>query len=58
MKVSTILAFVPLALAAPAHVQKRAAPTVIAPSPAATIAGKAGDVETFNSNPSPLHSGR
>jgi carboxylesterase type B len=51
MKISTLLTLVPLALAAPAEVQKRAAPTVIAPSPAATIAGKSGDVETFNSIP-------
>jgi len=51
MKLSTILTFVPLALAAPAQLEKRAAPTVTAPSPAATIAGKSGDVETFNSIP-------
>ncbi|KAF2686757.1 lipase 3 precursor [Lentithecium fluviatile CBS 122367] len=51
MKVSTILAFAPLAFAAPAQVAKRAAPTVIAPSPAATITGKSGDVETFNGIP-------
>jgi carboxylesterase type B len=51
MKISTILAFVPFAFAAPAQVQKRAAPTVIAPSPAATIAGKSGDVESFNGIP-------
>jgi carboxylesterase type B len=51
MKVPTILVLVPLAFAAPAQVQKRAAPTVTALSPVATIAGKSGDVESFNGIP-------
>lgn len=42
MKVSQFLAFLPLAFAAPAPapVEKRAAPTVIAPVPAATVVGR------------------
>jgi hypothetical protein len=48
MKLSTILSFLPLAFAAPA-IDKRAAPTVVAPKPAATVAGKSFlNVETFN----------
>lgn len=49
MKVFAIIAFLPLALAAPA---KRAAPTVVAPSPGATVVGKSSsNVETFNGIP-------
>jgi carboxylesterase type B len=52
MKLALALAFVPLALAAPAHLEKRAAPTVVAPSPQATVAGKTLlGVETFNGIP-------
>ncbi|KAH8724051.1 Alpha/Beta hydrolase protein [Phaeosphaeriaceae sp. PMI808] len=52
MKLSAVITFLPLALAAPARVEKRAAPTVVAPSPQATIAGKeGGNVETFNGIP-------
>lgn len=52
MKLSTLLPFLPLAAAAPARLQKRASPTVIAPSPAATVVGKsASNVETFNGIP-------
>ncbi|KAF2126924.1 alpha/beta-hydrolase [Dothidotthia symphoricarpi CBS 119687] len=59
MKVTSLLALLPLALAAPAPLEKRAdpidkraAPTVIAPSPQATVAGKSLlNVETFNGIP-------
>jgi carboxylesterase type B len=52
MKLATILALLPLALAAPAQVQKRAGPTVVAPSPQATVGGKdLLGVETFNGIP-------
>jgi carboxylesterase type B len=52
MKLMIALALFPLALAAPAQIQKRAAPTVIAPSPQATVAGKSLlGVETFNGIP-------
>lgn len=61
MKVTALftLTLLPLALAAPAPiekdarpVEKRAAPTVIAPSPQATVAGKSFlGVETFNGIP-------
>ncbi|KAH7380304.1 Alpha/Beta hydrolase protein [Phaeosphaeria sp. MPI-PUGE-AT-0046c] len=52
MKLSAFLALVPLAIAAPAQVQKRAGPTVVAPSPQATVAGKSlSGVETFNGIP-------
>ncbi|KAF2643727.1 alpha/beta-hydrolase [Massarina eburnea CBS 473.64] len=52
MRASIILSILPLAFAAPAQVDKRAAPIVIAPSPAATITGKSLlDVETFNGIP-------
>ncbi|KAF2748699.1 alpha/beta-hydrolase [Sporormia fimetaria CBS 119925] len=51
MKVSALLTLAPLALAAPA-LEKRAAPTVTAPAPAATYVGKQGlFVETFNAIP-------
>jgi carboxylesterase type B len=39
MKFLSVFAFLPLALAAPAPHEKRANPTVIAPSPQATVAG-------------------
>jgi len=52
MKLATVLTFVPIALAAPAQVNKRAGPTVVAPSPQATVAGKSVlNVETFNGIP-------
>lgn len=52
MKLSALLPLLPLALAAPAQVQKRAGPTVTAPSPQATVAGKSSSgVETFNGIP-------
>ncbi|KAH7092168.1 Alpha/Beta hydrolase protein [Paraphoma chrysanthemicola] len=52
MKLIAALTFLPLVLAAPAQLDKRAAPTVIAPSPQATVAGKEGSgVETFNGIP-------
>jgi hypothetical protein len=52
MKLTSFLTLLPLALAAPAQVQKRAAPTVIAPSPQATVSGKnLLGVETFNGIP-------
>lgn len=52
MKVSTLFAFLPVAFAAPAAVQKRAAPTVTAPAAGATVVGKsASNVETFNGIP-------
>ncbi|KAF1918414.1 Alpha/Beta hydrolase protein [Ampelomyces quisqualis] len=52
MKLITFLALLPLALAAPAQVQKRAAPTVIAPAAQATVAGKdLLGVETYNGIP-------
>lgn len=52
MKLSALFSFLPLALAAPAHVEKRAGPTVIAPSPQATVLGKSLlNVESFNAIP-------
>jgi carboxylesterase type B len=52
MKLIAALTLIPLALAAPAQLDKRAAPTVVAPSPQATVAGKEGlGVETFNGIP-------
>ncbi|KAF2865152.1 Alpha/Beta hydrolase protein [Massariosphaeria phaeospora] len=54
MKVSILLGFLPLAFTAPAPapLEKRAAPTVIAPSPAATIIGRSLlSVDTFNGIP-------
>ncbi|KAH7068218.1 Alpha/Beta hydrolase protein [Paraphoma chrysanthemicola] len=52
MKLIAALTLLPLVLAAPAQLDKRAAPTVIAPSPQATVAGKEGSgVETFNGIP-------
>jgi carboxylesterase type B len=46
------LALLPLALAAPAQVQKRAGPTVVAPAPQATVVGKSLlGVESFNGIP-------
>ena len=59
MKASLVLSFLPLALAAPVIereeapvLEKRAAPTVIAPLPAATVVGRSLlNVETFNGIP-------
>lgn len=54
MRTSLFFTFVPLALGAPAAdtLNKRAGPTVIAPSPAATIVGKAASsIESFNGIP-------
>jgi carboxylesterase type B len=52
MKLAAVLIFITLALAAPAQVDKRAGPTVVAPSPQATVAGKSVlNVETFNGIP-------
>ncbi|CAI6332262.1 unnamed protein product [Periconia digitata] len=52
MKVLALLSFLPLAFAAPAEVDKRAGPTVVAPSPQATVAGKSLlNVESFNGIP-------
>jgi carboxylesterase type B len=52
MKLIALLSLISLALAAPAQVQKRAGPTVIAPSPQATVTGKdLLGVETFNGIP-------
>lgn len=52
MKLLAILSLLPLALAAPAQVEKRAGPTVVAPAPQATIAGKSLlNVESFNGIP-------
>lgn len=50
MKVTTVLALLPLALAAP--LEKRANPTVVAPSPQATVVGSDGSgVESFKGIP-------
>lgn len=52
MKFAVAFTLLPLALAAPAQLEKRAAPTVVAPSPQATVAGKdLLGVETFNGIP-------
>jgi carboxylesterase type B len=52
MKVATLFSFLPLVFAAPAHVEKRAGPTVVAPSPQATVLGKSAlNVESFNAIP-------
>ncbi|KAG9201050.1 hypothetical protein G6514_006430 [Epicoccum nigrum] len=52
MKIASLLSFLPLAFAAPAHVEKRAGPTVVAPSPQATVLGKSLlNVESFNAIP-------
>jgi carboxylesterase type B len=54
MKLTTLFTLLPLALAAPApaKVQKRAGPTVVAPAAQATVAGKdLLGVETFNGIP-------
>ncbi|KAF3049289.1 hypothetical protein E8E11_005592 [Didymella keratinophila] len=52
MKVVTFLSFLPLTFGAPAHVEKRAGPTVVAPSPQATVLGKSAlNVESFNAIP-------
>ena len=50
MKVAALLSL--LAFAAPAQVEKRAGPTVVAPSPQATVLGKSSsNVESFNAIP-------
>ena len=52
MKVATLLSFLPLTFAAPAHVEKRAGPTVVIPYPQATLLGKSAlNVESFNAIP-------
>lgn len=52
MKVIALLSLLPLAFAAPAQLEKRAGPTVVAPSPQATVLGKsASNVESFNAIP-------
>ncbi|KAJ4987658.1 carboxylesterase [Stagonosporopsis vannaccii] len=52
MKVASLLSLLPLAFAAPANVEKRAGPTVVAPSPQATVLGKSAlNVESFNAIP-------
>ncbi|KAF1967848.1 alpha/beta-hydrolase [Bimuria novae-zelandiae CBS 107.79] len=54
MKAAVLLSLLPLAIAAPAAepLEKRASPTVIAPSPGATVVGKSVlGVETFNGIP-------
>jgi carboxylesterase type B len=52
MWASLLISFLPLALATPAQLEKRAGPTVIAPAPAATIVGKSSlNVESFNGIP-------
>ena len=48
----TVALLLPLAFAAPAHIEKRAGPTVVAPFPQATVLGKsASNVESFNAIP-------
>lgn len=52
MKVAAFLSFLSLAFAAPAQVEKRAGPTVVAPSPQATVVGKSFlKVDSFNAIP-------
>ncbi|KAF2203238.1 putative extracellular lipase [Delitschia confertaspora ATCC 74209] len=51
MKSFALLSLLPFALAAPAPAKRAAAPTVVIPSPAATVVGKPGVVETFNGIP-------
>lgn len=53
MKAATIIfSLLPLALAAPAQVEKRADPVVVVPSPQATVIGKStSNVESFNAIP-------
>ncbi|KAF3009795.1 hypothetical protein E8E13_010058 [Curvularia kusanoi] len=52
MKVAALLSLLPLVFAAPAHVEKRAGPTVVAPSPQATVLGKSVlNVDSFNAIP-------
>ncbi|KAI4639737.1 hypothetical protein J4E93_009091 [Alternaria ventricosa] len=52
MKLSILLSLLPLALAVPAPLEKRANPTVIAPSPQATVAGiNVLGVESFKGIP-------
>ncbi|KAI4676524.1 uncharacterized protein J4E88_007442 [Alternaria novae-zelandiae] len=52
MKLVTLLSLLPLALAVPAPLEKRANPTVVAPSPQATVAGiNVLGVESFKGIP-------
>ncbi|KAF9738914.1 hypothetical protein PMIN06_003595 [Paraphaeosphaeria minitans] len=54
MKVAVLLSLLPLVIAAPAAIplEKRASPTVVAPSPGATVVGKSLlGIETFNGIP-------
>ncbi|KAI4615642.1 hypothetical protein J4E80_006058 [Alternaria sp. BMP 0032] len=52
MKLATLLSLLPLALAVPAPLEKRANPTVVAPSPQATVAGiNVLGVESFKGIP-------
>lgn len=52
MKLAILLSFLPFALAVPAPLEKRANPTVIAPSPQATVAGiNVLGVESFKGIP-------
>ncbi|KAI4672928.1 uncharacterized protein J4E78_001431 [Alternaria triticimaculans] len=52
MKLATFLSLLPLALAVPAPLEKRANPTVVAPSPQATVAGiNVLGVESFKGIP-------
>ncbi|KNG45443.1 lipase 3 precursor [Stemphylium lycopersici] len=52
MKFSAVLVLLPFALAVPAPLEKRANPTVVAPSPKATVAGiNILDVESFKGIP-------
>ncbi|KAI4952653.1 hypothetical protein J4E91_003125 [Alternaria rosae] len=52
MKLAILLSFLPLALAVPAPLEKRANPTVVAPSPQATVAGiNVLGVESFKGIP-------
>ncbi len=52
MRITALFSLLPLAFAAPANVEKRAGPTVVAPSPQATVLGKSAlNVESFNAIP-------
>ncbi|CAN9124575.1 unnamed protein product [Alternaria alternata] len=52
MKLTILLPLIPLALAVPAPLERRANPTVIAPSPQATVAGTSiANVESFKGIP-------
>ncbi|ORY09037.1 Alpha/Beta hydrolase protein [Clohesyomyces aquaticus] len=52
MKLTSLLSVLPLVLAAPAPVERDATPTVVIPSPGATVIGKsASSIDTFNGIP-------